>query len=149
MNNGFPLRLDSRLHGDAICLFKQSTPGPQLGSPSWNGWYEWRMQSERHNSFVSLFPPHQKHIPLCLKSQPVFKRVRQDGLCRTQSWKYNWVYCSRGESQEMESDGCSSTKMVLRRRPCPLASPSFPLLCCFILVWEKQREGETSVEVED
>lgn len=42
MNNGFPLRLDCRLHWDAICLFKQSTPGPQLGSPSWNGWYKWR-----------------------------------------------------------------------------------------------------------
>lgn len=42
MNNGFPSRLDSRLHGDAICLFEQSTPGPQLGSPSRNGWYEWR-----------------------------------------------------------------------------------------------------------
>lgn len=37
----FPLEIGLRLHWDAICLFKQSTPSPQLGSLSWNGWYEW------------------------------------------------------------------------------------------------------------
>lgn len=39
----------------------------------------------------------------------------------------------------MELDGSSSTKTVLERRPCALASPEFPRLCSFIL-FEKNKE---------